>query len=656
MAKSGSSLWLSPIRLHSAIRAFSVPIFTLTVLAIALILLGLMVEASAQSWQQGVTGTSCRAAGGRFTPTGRVGTDVGECYIPPRLPSGGGGGGGGARDFTPMIGLGIGVLDQLLNGSGGSASGNGCGDGQGKCPDGTCAPLGAQCCGGGRHCKAGNLCAEPGFCVARGAPRVCSDGSLCGPDHICIPGNRCLPTSSKRFCGGRSYCQEGMVCAEGNSCIAENSPRICRSTGQICDPNEVCKGGDCIESDSPRLCKSGSYCNVGSLCTRDEKCIDTASERVCSNGRNYCAPDHVCGSDDRCQPSAALEAANRAQRERDQAAESERLRLIREGQQRAAEQQLQAIRQKIADSRSRNANPYAVGKERFQRRDEACSSGISGLSGPEQRAQACAPRKRLPTPQPTAAVAASQCQVPEAATASKFGNWLPWNRPRPELLTPCVQIPGWTAEQPYNHSPQPVRVIVYNRGVPTVLVIPGMSASKKFGVWAGIGNVLEVKQWDGTGTEVNTRGSSGRAGCSMMNMQGWPSPECQQFRDEEWLSSAIRQIRATSRTERSCRAENGQIIMPNNAAIREERCLSEGGAVLHVENAEFDHGWPEGTKGCFFKDRVASLQWQRVVDDTLPQRQCKIVDSSDRRRVEYFGIIPDQEEQNILKSFHELVP
>ena len=96
--------------------------------------LGAASPASAQQYLRGVTSGFCASQGGRFTYTGRVGSDIGECYVPPRVSGGGGGGGriggygGGGNAAAIGAGLGLagaalGVLGSLSD-SFGSSGGN----------------------------------------------------------------------------------------------------------------------------------------------------------------------------------------------------------------------------------------------------------------------------------------------------------------------------------------------------------------------------------------------------------------------------------------------------------------------------------------------------------------------------------------------------
>lgn len=78
--------------------------------------LGAASNVSAQQFLRGVTSGYCSSQGGRFTYTGRVGTDIGECYIPPRASGGGGGGGrlGGGGGNAAAIGAGLGLAGAAL--------------------------------------------------------------------------------------------------------------------------------------------------------------------------------------------------------------------------------------------------------------------------------------------------------------------------------------------------------------------------------------------------------------------------------------------------------------------------------------------------------------------------------------------------------------
>lgn len=98
--------------------------------ALALLLPLLSETAAAQSFTRGVSAAFCSSQGGRFTYTGQVGTDVGECFVPARLPSAGTGGFSGAGRAGAALGAagaGLGMaagvlsmMDSMDRGGGGS--------------------------------------------------------------------------------------------------------------------------------------------------------------------------------------------------------------------------------------------------------------------------------------------------------------------------------------------------------------------------------------------------------------------------------------------------------------------------------------------------------------------------------------------------------
>lgn len=67
-----------------------------------------------------------------------------------------------------------------------------CNPGWGLCPDGSCAPLGAVCCGNYRWCPGGNICTREGTCLRLSDPRVCAGGgTYCHPGEYCGGDYRC---------------------------------------------------------------------------------------------------------------------------------------------------------------------------------------------------------------------------------------------------------------------------------------------------------------------------------------------------------------------------------------------------------------------------------------------------------------------------------
>jgi hypothetical protein len=153
------------------------------------------------------------------------------------------------------------------------------------CPDGSCVPAGANCCGGGRFCASGTVCVAGGKCCPANLPQAC--GTLCiAQDAVC--------------CGGAGFCDPGQVCAGGNrACCPKNRPQLC---GAFCGPEDelCCPGGGscpaelvctsrpgaCCTADSPQLCGDGCIpqdavcCGGGNYCPRGSKCLDNG---MCSS-------------------------------------------------------------------------------------------------------------------------------------------------------------------------------------------------------------------------------------------------------------------------------------------------------------------------------------------------------------------------------------
>lgn len=148
-----------------------------------------------------------------------------------------------------------------------------CSPGYGLCGDGTCAPLGSVCCGGGRHCDAGTICTNDGHCLPTSSPSFCGGTRYCDSGYVCMKDGRCLSMDDVRYCGGRSYCDAGYVCTKDNKCLAVSDPRYCGKR-KYCNPGFACvdNGSTCISQSSPRWCGGGHYCPEGSECTGDGKC------------------------------------------------------------------------------------------------------------------------------------------------------------------------------------------------------------------------------------------------------------------------------------------------------------------------------------------------------------------------------------------------
>ena len=105
------------------------------------------------------------------------------------------------------------------------------------CPDGTCAPVGADCCGNSTWCDPGSVCVDGGccpstqpvlcagiYCMPPGAD-CCGSIGWCAPGSVCVP-DGCCPATAPKSCGDgtcttpdRVCCGNGMSCPGGTQCL-----------------------------------------------------------------------------------------------------------------------------------------------------------------------------------------------------------------------------------------------------------------------------------------------------------------------------------------------------------------------------------------------------------------------------------------------------
>lgn len=153
----------------------------------------------------------------------------------------------------------------------------GCGQGDQTCPDGSCVPLGADCCGNGNFCNPGTVCAGQGSCCPDTLPNLCGSG--------CIPqGADCCSSSG-------NWCDVGTVCS-GEGCCPPEFPQPC--------------GGNCIRAEA--VCCGSSGCAPGSSCCGNQ-CLPPG--QICCGGTNPCSGGTCCGAacvpvgSDCCSPGIA---------------------------------------------------------------------------------------------------------------------------------------------------------------------------------------------------------------------------------------------------------------------------------------------------------------------------------------------------------------
>ncbi len=111
------------------------------------------------------------------------------------------------------------------------------------CPDGSCIPLGGDCCGGGNWCNPGTLCADDGLCCPPGQSNVCA-------------GMFCMPSGAD-CCGSLGWCAPGSVCS-GTGCCPVGTPKSC-GDGTCTTNDRVCCGNGIS-------CPGGTTCLPGGQC------------------------------------------------------------------------------------------------------------------------------------------------------------------------------------------------------------------------------------------------------------------------------------------------------------------------------------------------------------------------------------------------------
>ena len=186
---------------------------------------------------------------------------------------------------------------------------------------------------------------------------------------------------------------------------------------------------------------------------------------------------------------------------------------------------------------------------------------------------------------------------------------------------PCVRIPGWTREQPYNHAPVAVPIVLYDG---SIVELPGMTPQQQWGLWMKPGGRLEARPWNKQPGGMRS-GVPDPDGCAPIVGEGWPSPTCEQKRQQASFESAERVRRAEEISESACRSKGGTVIDPNENTISEADCLGRGGFVLYRPDAELQEAqWPPKSRGCYRENK-----WQKVQEPGAPKRLCKFRVGSD---------------------------
>ena len=472
--------------------------------------------------------------------------------------------------------------------------------------------------------------------MERSSPSVCSDGrSYCSPGFLCTNEGKCLAQDSPAVCSnGRSYCAPGSTCTNEGKCLAQDSPRLCPDGKHYCDPGSMCTNdGECRSQSSASVCSDGrTYCDSDSICTKDLTCVEIASDRVCSDARSYCEPGYVCNSDMKCTSLAALE-------------EEEQQRELEEAVNKAVEENANpfgdgvnpfaggAAQQRNAASVARagreNANPFDSSNP-FARAGKGAPRGncsdISGTGGPALDCTDNAAAASAPPAQTAAGPDGSgeTCVLAEEVVAAVNSG----GSAGLAKADPCVRIPGWKSDQPYNHSPKPARVLVWHAQTPFVLELPGATPGKKWGLW-WTAKGPTVREWDGTGTEVNVRAAGDGDGCRVMVSSGWGSPVCEERRSLEQKEALQRMENAQYIPEGRCEQMGGKVFDPNQDTITEEKCVKAEGLVMFTLDNELIKKW-NTSKGCSMPHG-----WHKLYDPAAPKRQCKVERNG---RIDYYLI------------------
>lgn len=196
-----------------------------------------------------------------------------------------------------------------------------------ECPDGTCAPIGALCCNNGKWCAGGRACCGETDCCAGG--QACVDGACVGPveaSPACrsaefpqsCPDGSCTPAGAA-CCGGGKFCPpnhaccgEKECCLPGEACVAGTCVAGRGPVGRFATGDEACVGdypmrcadGTCAPEGAD-CCENGKFCREGACCGADECC---GPGEACTDGRCVATGAPPTGEDaaSTCEPDAPM--------------------------------------------------------------------------------------------------------------------------------------------------------------------------------------------------------------------------------------------------------------------------------------------------------------------------------------------------------------
>jgi hypothetical protein len=252
---------------------------------------------------------------------------------------------------------------------------------------------------------------------------------------------------------------------------------------------------------------------------------------------------------------------------------------------------------------------------------EVCALvGATPKKEPERKPQALPPQTQT-AKGPVAANNDTPCTVskPSDITGLPGGSSSAAAKP----AKPCVRVPGWTHEQPYNHEKKPVSVQLHDG---TIIVLPAYTENEQWGIWREANGRVKAKKWDKT-TGMKS-GVGGPDGCAPLTGEGWPGPRCEENRQVQRQETLKEADMRSSVTAAECKTKmRGEIFDAVDGTITKSECEDRrGGRALPIDSGENEtRRWPPNSKGCYFK---GSKKWipERIYDPQLPARLCRYND------------------------------
>ncbi len=160
-----------------------------------------------------------------------------------------------------------------------------------ECPDGTCAPTGAHCCGNGKICRAGTCCGDEECCQSG---QACVEGRCVGPvaaspdcagdTPVTCPDASCAPVEAS-CCGNGKFCPDGLACCGETEC---------------CMFGEVCAAGRCVAGGGGAAPPPGGPCTGEYAYTCPDGTCAPPGADCCDNGK-FCRTGACCGEEECCQ-------------------------------------------------------------------------------------------------------------------------------------------------------------------------------------------------------------------------------------------------------------------------------------------------------------------------------------------------------------------